>query len=232
TDRYNIVYDNPILKTRYPFRFLDEHDGEYSGKIIQGNSTTLFDGSFSSVVDAFGTLKLPNGIVLNDVLRVKTIESRKEYYCQTHKYEEIKYVWYAQNFRYPVFINTISISDYDKSIVRTSNSYVNIAALTPTEKKSVVEKKSTNQSPSVDIVYSLYPNPVEHEVTIQYTLPHAAKVSIAVYSLSNICERKLVDAQQQNMGTYSYSYAPRYPGIYFVRFAFGSKVYTEKIVKK
>ncbi|MGL4956821.1 MAG: T9SS type A sorting domain-containing protein [Bacteroidales bacterium] len=230
TDRYNIVYDNPILKTRYPFRFLDEHDGEYSGKIIQGNSTTLFDGSFSSIVDGYGTLKLPNNIVLDNVLRVKTVEERTEFYCQAHHYEEVKYVWYSQDFRYPVFIQTISTSTLNNTPKQTVNSYVNVDALVPVKTSQYVNTPFLE--PSVDVEYRVYPNPVETTININYILPFEAKVSVAIYSVANVCERKLVDGQQQVAGTYSYTYAPRYPGIYFIRFAFGNKVYTEKIVKK
>jgi len=47
-----------------------------------------------------------------------------------------------------------------------------------------------------------------------------------------MCVKKIVEGKQQSAGYYSYSYAPDFPGTYFVRFAFGDKVYVEQIIKK
>ncbi len=78
----------------------------------------------------------------------------------------------------------------------------------------------------------IYPNPVQSEANITYTLPEDMKVNVAVYSSSSVCLSKIVDGQYQSAGSYTYSYAPQAPGIYFVRFAFGDKVYVEQIVKR
>ncbi len=232
TSDHSLVYENPVLKTKYPFNFLDQHSGEYSGYIAQGAQKYVIDGVFSSEVDAYGTLMLPNGVTLNNVLRVKTIETQRQHYCNMNTYTEVKYLWYAQNFRYPVFVSIFTTNEMNGRKNERETSHISVAALTPVVAPA---KPSAPVQPKVavrEVEHLIYPNPVQNEASITYTLLEDAKVSVAVYSSSSVCLAKLVDGQQQSAGGYSYSYKPQYPGIYFVRFAFGDKVYVEQLVKK
>jgi hypothetical protein len=223
---FSILYEQPVLKTRYPFGFLDQHSGEYAGYMVQGASKTPITGAYSSEVDGYGTLKLPNGVTLRNALRVKTTE---QLYGAASGMTEVKYLWYAQEFRYPVFV-VFQYTGIQGSAANTS--YVNVAALTPPPADAAAQQPVTESKPAPEVTHSVYPNPVKDVASVTYTLPSACKVSVAVYSASSVCVRKLVSGEQQAAGTYTYSYAPEAPGIYFVRFAFGEKTYTEQIVKQ
>jgi hypothetical protein len=235
TNGYSIVYENPVLKTRYPFGFLDQHSGEFSGYIAQGNSNVAVEGAYSSEVDGYGTLTLPNGVTLSNVLRVKTTEEQKRLYSNAVSTTEVKYLWYSQDFRYPVFVtihHNIEQPEGAKNVSKSS--YVNIAALSAPQKVAdgVGDEQPLAGDDLPKVEYDVYPNPVHEVAAITYKLPYDAKVSIAVYSVTSVCVRKIVNNEFQTAGEYAYTYAPDVPGTYFVRFAFGDNVYTEQIVKK
>lgn len=233
---YSIVYENPVLKTRYPFGFLDQHSGESSGYIAQGQSKTPLEGAYSSEADAYGTLKLPNGVTLSNVLRVKTTETQKRLYGSTTvSTTEVKYLWYAQDFRYPVFVTIQHYADQpDGPKSLSKSSYLNIATLSAPQAPagSVASEQPTGNADLPEVAYSIFPNPVQDAAAISYTLPYEAKVSVAVYTIASVCVRKIVNNELQTPGEYTYSYTPATPGTYFVRFAFGDEVFIEQIVKK
>ncbi|MDR0687287.1 MAG: T9SS type A sorting domain-containing protein [Prevotellaceae bacterium] len=231
---YNVVYENPVLKTRYPFGFLDQHSGEFTGYIAhQGGSKTLVEGTYSSEVDGYGSLKLPNGVTLNNVLRVKTTEVQKRLAGSAYDIEEEKYLWYSQDFRYPVFV-TIHLSSGGANGAATvsKSSYVSVAALSAPPAPASSGGSGGLPAPAPDVEHSIYPNPVADVANITYKLPSDATVSIAVYTTTSVCIRKIVTNELQAAGEYSYSYTPSVAGTYFVRFALGDKTYTEQIVKK
>ncbi|MDR2813661.1 MAG: T9SS type A sorting domain-containing protein [Prevotellaceae bacterium] len=231
---YSVVYENPALKTRYPFGFLDQHSGEFQGYIAQGNSKTTVEGTYSSEVDGYGTLKLPNGVTLSNVLRVKTTEVQKRLYGSVVSSAEVKYLWYSQDFRYPVFVTIEHGSDLKEAKDANRSSYVNVAALSAPA-VAVSNTGNKQQAASVnlpEITYDIYPNPVKDAAAITYKLPYDAKVSVAVYTITSACVRKIVNNEFQTAGEYAYTYTPATPGTYFVRFAFGDKAYIEQIVKK
>jgi hypothetical protein len=232
TANYSVVYENPILKTKYPFNFLDQHSGEYYGYIAQGSQKYVIDGTFSSEVDGYGTLKLPNGITLNNVLRVKTTEAQKQYYCSMNTYTEVKYLWYAQEFRYPVFVSIVVTNEMNGKKSEGKSTHVSVAALTTVAAPAAKSEQPETRVAVREVEHLIYPNPVQTEASITYTLPEDTKVNVAVYSSSSVCLSKIVDGQYQSAGSYTYTYTPQAPGIYFVRFAFGDKVYVEQIVKK
>jgi len=227
---YSVVYEKPVLKTKYPFSYMDQHSGEYYGYIAQGEQKFVIDGAFSSEVDGYGTLKLPNGITLNNVLRVKTTEAQQQFYCSTNSYTEVKYLWYAQEFRYPVFVSINVTNEMNGRKSESKTAHVNVAALTPVAPVGNSDDNAKLATREVD--HKVYPNPVQSEANITYTLVEDTKVNIAVYSVANLCLSKIVDGKLQSAGKYAYSYTPQAPGTYFVRFAFGDKVYVEQIVKK
>jgi hypothetical protein len=236
---YNIVFEKPVLKTRYPFGYLDQHSGEFVGYIAQGNSKTAVEGTYSSEVDGYGTLKLPNGVTLKNVLRVKTTEAQKRLYGSAVNTTEVKYLWYSQDFRYPVFVIIQHITEQltGENAAQPANasnsSYVNVAALTaPPVNASNAGDVQAAEVALPEVKYDIYPNPIQDAATITYKLPYDAKVNIGVYTITSVCVRKIVHNEFQTAGEYTYSYAPTMPGTYFVRFAFGDKVYTEQIVKK
>lgn len=241
TQNFSVAYEKPVLKTRYPFGFLDQHSGNFLGYITQGDRKIPVDGFYSSEVDGYGAIKLPNGVTLNNVLRVKTTETQKfQQSGSSYDITEEKYLWYSQDFRYPVFV----VIQHGNNANGTANvvsksTYVSVAALSAPAVVAADEGSAAKYEPQAEelpalpeVEYSIYPNPVATAANITYTLPSDAKVIVAVYTAAGVCVRKLVNNELQSAGVYTYTYTPSAPGTYFVRFAFGDKTYTEQIVKK
>ncbi|MDR1343531.1 MAG: T9SS type A sorting domain-containing protein [Prevotellaceae bacterium] len=233
---YSVVYEKPVLKTRYPFGFLDQHSGEFLGHITQGGNKIPVEGSYSSEVDGYGTLKLPGGVTLSNVLRVKTTEVQKRLASNAYDFTEEKYLWYSQDFRYPVFVAILLSSGSAEGAASVSkSSYVSVAALSAppvAAGSAVADNEPQADAAAPEVEHSVYPNPVADAANITYSLPSDAKVSVAVYATTGVCVRKMVNNEVQAAGEYAYSYTPDVAGTYFIRFAFGNKTYTEQIVKR
>jgi len=78
----DLVYDNgAFIRIKFPFTAGNSwatpfYTGTQSGDFgIPGTIITVGNGSFSTSVDAFGTLTLPNGTILDSVVRTHVIEN-------------------------------------------------------------------------------------------------------------------------------------------------------------
>jgi hypothetical protein len=225
------VYEQPVLKIKYPFEYMDKHDGEYYGYLEQGSVKYAIDGNYSSEADAYGTLILPNNVVLKNVLRVRTVEAYKEYYCSTAEIEEEKYLWYAEGFRYPVFVCIHTTTKYNNKENVRKVSHANVAALEYVEPK-VEEPIKDAVKVAEAFTYQIFPNPVVDMASINYKLLGDSKVKVEVFDISGVCVAKLVNGEKQSSGYYQHTFAPNVSGTYVVRFTVGKKVYTEQIVKR
>ena len=223
---YIVSYEQPIIKTQYPQTYGSFFKGNFEGTIAYGNNILgNTSGSYSTQGDATGVIMLPNGVIL-PVLRVKTMERIDQWACGGTVTEVEKYLWYAQDTRYPVFVSmiitTTSLSDNTSTISRKSalNMDVNAPVL---------------KSAESDIAYTVSPNPFKDNLTINYSLPQSMKVGIELYDAQGMMLTAILPVQQQKEGEHSLTYnAAAYtqlPGVYFLKLRFGEKTYSEKIVK-
>ncbi|GHT73786.1 hypothetical protein FACS189456_4620 [Bacteroidia bacterium] len=228
---YSVVYDQPIVKTRFPQAYLDHHAGEFAGHINAPNSQVGVDGNYSTTVDAYGTIILTNGVTLNDVVRVKTTEAYKEHYPGAdHEVDVVKYLWYSADLRYPVFVTQIYNSKMGDNVYSQKTSHVSIAALNYVAPQT---KEANGLSVAADnVAFDVYPNPVKDVTNITYKLVNAAKVSLKVFDINGQCRQVVVNNEQQSEGNHQYTYAPATGGTYFVVLEIDGKRYTEQIVKK
>ena len=95
---HKLLLDKPVQKTVYPQKFNTRFSGNFSGNIFAEGSdkATRVEGTYSTHADAWGTLFLPDGVSLQ-ALRVRTTEA-------SGSRELVKYLWYTQETRYPVFV--------------------------------------------------------------------------------------------------------------------------------
>ncbi|MDO9511250.1 MAG: T9SS type A sorting domain-containing protein [Bacteroidales bacterium] len=102
------IYTNPETIITYPFIYDSEFNDTYTG--IGGNTNR--SGVSYGTADAYGTLLLPGGNVLRDILRVKTESAYFDYYEGLVKGTSItSYTWYQSGSKEPVFkfeITTLS----------------------------------------------------------------------------------------------------------------------------
>ncbi len=244
----SIIYDQPIKKVSYPFSYGDALAGNFSARTTYPNSTMehYMAGSYSSEGDGYGTLVLPNGRVLKNVLRLRTVEKYVEERCQSAEVEMVKYLWYIEEYRYPVFVtwnvkhvyaDGREVNSQASFCENSQVSFYATATLPQVEDKPVYgqdEDESGNALAAQSIQHSVYPNPYSDYMHITYTLDKPAPVNIALYSLSGNLVSEIVSGQVQD-GVQHVTYTPRssaeISGTYYLRLQFGDKVYVRALLK-
>jgi hypothetical protein len=222
----NTVYKliDPIVKTKYPQEYGTQFEGKYSGVVtIDGTDYSKpFEGTYSTHADATGTILLPDDVVL-PALRVRTTES-------TGTRELVKYLWYTQDVKFPIFV---TFEDYsiDKGGAKTLNyteSYLNTNLKNPGSVTGIKQIAG-------NVTYQISPNPFTEEINLNYTLPEATNVNIELFDIKGAKVATLVSNEIQT-GAVSVSknvaQHTSTPGVYMLKIKIGNKTYTEKIVKK
>ena len=214
----------PIVKTKYPQAYGTRFSGKFAGTYtVEGTDyTKQVEGTYSTEADATGVIILP-GDVSFPALRVKTTES-------SSSFERVKYLWYAQDVRLPLFVTFEDYSvaaDGTKKLL-TTQSYLN---LNTKQAKSPTDIQSPAANP---LSVQVFPNPFRDELQLTYSLPEKALVTVALYAPDGSKSVTLVSDQLQS-GTQTLSrnvskYTQQ-PGVYFLKITVGDKTYTEKLVK-
>ncbi len=241
-----IRYDRPITKMRYPFTYGDAVFGSFSANCFYGADHSLggnMAGNYSSEADAYGVLLLPNNVKLNNVLRVKTKESYVEEVCSNVHVELIKYLWYAPEYRYPVFVTWNITYTYENGQTSTVNesfyttksleSSVEPAPVTITVDPGIREEQ-VNTTTTPEVTYSVYPNPYNSYFHLTYTLEKETLVDIALFSSTGQYITHLVKSKRQD-GIQHITYNPHsanLAGFYFLRMTFDDKVYVQSLIKE
>ncbi|MEI6694626.1 MAG: T9SS type A sorting domain-containing protein [Bacteroidota bacterium] len=230
-----MYYTNPIQKMKYPFSFGDQIADTYSGyTVINGSQMNNFMGDYTVEADAFGTLMLP-GLMIKNALRVKTTKKWIENnMCSSSELSIVHYLWYAPGYRYPLM--NINISETQTGgmipITKRSASVYNIQQIDNPSLLGLNDAQGYDQS---DVSVILFPNPFTEKFSFSYFLAKELAVSIDLFDISGKHSGKVLSTQTQSAGmhkteisalTYSLT-----PGIYYLRFIFGNKVLTKKIVK-
>ncbi|MCL2098063.1 MAG: T9SS type A sorting domain-containing protein [Bacteroidales bacterium] len=237
-NNYSLMLDLPIKKMSYPFSYGHKLSGNFSGRILYDNSSLEFNraGSFSTEADAVGTLVMPDGQVLKNVLRVKFVEKYIEKACSDVDVNLVKYAWYIEEYRYPVFvIFEVTYSYPDGKVTAKNTAYVTTATLNQVADTPVYESETppTVKGEQAEIEHVVYPNPYSDNLHITYTLPQPVQVSISLYSLSGQLVSEIVSGKLQE-GVQHVTYTPKrseITGTYYLRLQFGNKVYVRALVK-
>jgi len=216
----SLQYTEPIVKTKYPQTYNTQFAGKFSGIYsIEGSDyTSQVEGTYSTHADAMGVIMLP-GDESFTALRVRTTEG-------TATFERVKYLWYVQDVRLPVFVTLEDYSikaDGTRKLVSTQ-SFLNTQTKNPITVQTLEDEFSCQISP----------NPFRDVIQITYSLPEEALVTVALYASGGTKLAALVSNQLQG-GTQTLSqdvskYAQQ-PGVYLLKITVGEKTYTEKLVK-
>ncbi len=225
-----IRYDKPIVRTPFPFSFGDYSTTNYSGTGLYYNVVeTHIWGTFQAHADAWGTLILPGGLVVNKVLRVKTEDHVFESGCTLFQTTNTKYMWYSEDFRYPILVVNQRIRFDGKDTTITNSTYYNetAAASLVAENMSLTSEISTDNS-----LFSVFPNPYQNEFHISYNLKKTTRVSIEIVNTLGVTLLTLVDNQEQN-GAHDYlcNSSKIGRGTLFVKIIFGNSVFMRKLIR-
>lgn len=222
-----LILSEPMQKTLYPQSYGTYFEGTFSGEMINKSNekSTPVSGANSTHADATGTLILPGGDTF-EVLRVHTTE-RMEY--NNVAYVTNKYLWYAQDVKYPLFVTFDShVENSDGKIYSSSKkSYVNInrAPAGPTQLKAV----------NNNVACTVSPNPFINTVEMSYFLPEATQVSIDLYTINGSKVTTLL-ANEIQSGNVNFakdiSAYTRSGEVYILKLTFGDKAQSVKLIKK
>ena len=221
TANSTLQYTEPIVKTKYPQTYNTQFSGKYAGTYtVEGsNYTCNVEGTYSTHVDGAGVILLP-GDVSFPALRVRTTEG-------TAKFERVKYLWYAQDVRLPLFVilEDYSIAADGTRKLLSAQTFLNTQAKSPTGIKSL----DINA-----IACQVFPNPFQNELQITYSVMEKALVTVELYSSSGSKLATLV-ANELQSGTQTLtqdvSKYTQQGGVYLLKITIGDKTYAEKLVK-
>ena len=223
-NRLVIRYDKGAEKMRYPFHYEDSYTGDFTAK----TPVSTIYGNYRIESDGYGTLKLPGGIVLQNVLRVKSTEDFVEEACNSVHAHTEKVSWYHPAYRYPVYVMFYRKEEYlNKEKPKIYRYGILSEAVQKRRKAAGMDKQEPRHS------YKVLPNPFVEEVRIQYELRAKAAVQIEVFNMQGRRVTMLQDKDQPK-GSYTIRFIPeRYtikPGNYLVKIMLGKQVNLEKLV--
>lgn len=219
-----IKYDKGARKMRYPFQYGDQYTGDFTGKTVV---STIY-GQYRVEGDGYGTLKLPGGKILNNVLRVKSTEDFVEQACNAVHARTEKYIWYHSDYRYPVYVMFYRKEAYtNREEPKVYRYGIMNKSLKNSQQATAIAKRGKKHS------HRLMPNPFMEETQIHYTLKAPAHVRLEVFDMKGNQVQVLKDGKE-SAGSYQLSFKPAQsgikPGSYLLKVVLGNQVNLEKLV--
>ncbi|MCX7985625.1 MAG: T9SS type A sorting domain-containing protein [Bacteroidales bacterium] len=220
-----LKYDKPIVKLKFPLNYGYKISGNYSGVQTCPSCSTTVSGTYEVFADAYGTIILPNQVVIDNVLRVK--QTRTIQFGQGSSITEITYRWYSADVRYPVFV----IIKY----VTPQHSYTSETAMyahAGTHKKSATAVEQTISNSTFEV----FPNPFDNQVTLRIKLANTSKLTIELYDLSGKLihsfykhHRFTAGEQDLVLSTEKFRLQNSY---YYLKISDGKQTWIEKVIKQ
>jgi len=235
SDNANIEFETPIKEMVFPFKYQSQISGEMKGIYtnLPSGKTEKIDGNYSVTADGWGTLILPNGVTLSNVLRVLYVKDYTQTMGNTMYNVTVKhYLYFAAESRYAV----LQIKDV-KSSCDCGCNYNELTACYNSGVASVAinEKSKPQTAPQIvpEFNYTLYPNPVEKELRVDYDILANAKVKINILDLSGKKVKTVVNAKQE-LGAYSAAANVENltNGTYVLEIQVNDNIYTEIFIKQ
>jgi len=232
TNNAKIEFEKPIKEMVFPFRYQSQISGEMKGTYtnLPSGTTETIDGNYSVIADGWGTLILPNGVTLKNVLRVVYVKE----YSQTMgnmRYDIMvkHYVYYAAESRYAVLqVNEAKITCDCACNYNDQAAFYN-PNVVPNNKPAQQIVSDNAQG----FTCTLYPNPAKTELRIDYNILSDAKIKISIIDIAGK-KLKTIANTKQELGAYSITAdVDRLPsGVYMLEFQVNGNVYTERFIKK
>lgn len=85
------------------------------------------------------------------------------------------------------------------------------------------------EEPIETIPFSFKATSLSSRISVKYSLPYGSDVLLTVYDVSGKVVARLADGMKQS-GSHAVTWSPKTDGIYFVRFSYERKTFTEKVV--
>lgn len=254
-----LQYKEPYVMSVYPVNFGKTVYSSYStqGK-YSGTEPIATNGEVETIADAFGMMILPDGDTISPVLRVKTsqtiIDQIKNENMETVTDQKVleTYCWYTKGYRYPIFETVRNINLADSTMLFGTSFFF------PPQDHYYLETDPENQKllnelwdvkdeqiiqadakeddlPKLEdyITYKIYPNPVDTELNIAYTMKEDATVNFELYYMGGALARK-IERLNQSIGDHSETIncSGLMQGNYVLRITVNNTFENEKILKR
>lgn len=220
-----MTFHQPYVRMIYPFAYGDKFDGEYYGTYhYSEDKQAPIAGSYRVEADAFGSLILPGGHEVSDVLRVVSVRSHDILLGTPNRYEITSYRWYARDERFPLAV----LTSYSSTACGQGNISYQAAYRIP----NAVKKEPAQAVPVLTHI-SIYPNPVENHFTIDYSLHSSSHVLMVMYDNTGKKIATLVEGERKAGAHKEYIEVERYsmkPGLYFLRSQIGEQIESTSFV--
>ena len=211
------VFDvNEAKLLDYPFANGDSFSDTYSGTLTSPAGTSALSGEIDVTIDGQGTLNLPNGVSMTDVIRLKSSDSS---YTSTMFGDVIikrtVYEYYnLSNSNLPVLIiATVEINSLAINNAETIVLYAN----------DPLQYVGVNENGSIDFTVS--PNPSSDIVTISGELSDDAVAAIIDQNGRVLITTAVSNGSKLDISTFN-------NGMYFVKISDNGTSTTKTIVKK
>lgn len=223
-----IRFTTPMVDLRFPFKYGDAVTGAMDGSYSSVNETSKITGVYTNTADATGTLILPNGDRVENVLRVKyKREYDQEYLGTPYHFSVTMYKFYITEYAYPIVSLQYVKTDCDCACKSEyQKNYINYSF-----EKS---KKEDDCNKSLKrLEYSIYPNPVENDMSINFKVKEAGKIRMDLMDLNGQILELVTDKNYEE-GEYTIkTNINRFatPNI-FLRIEDKNGSYSEKIIRR
>ncbi len=227
TDKAEIKFQQPLVELTYPFAYGDEISGQMNGTYTDDAFTTVpITGNYHIKADAWGTLVLPDGVRLVNVLRVTSIrEYDHEFSGSNYHFTVKRYAFYAPNQRYAV----LQIKDVIYDCINCACDGTQYSALFNSQLRSTDEPLST----ATRFKYTVYPNPFERDLKIDYSVEKDTRIKINLVDMMGREVKRILN-KQHDAGEYKINVdMSRFHASNFIlRMQVDDILYTEKLIKK
>jgi len=242
TEDYELFYEKPVKRMVYPFSYNDFISGEVkSSAVFRQNYNIDIIGNYTLKADAYGVVMLP-GNIMKKVLRVKQTTNTVQFSkCHVIEVQTQRYVWYAADEKFPLISTIITERQFaNGETERSEKTFINERVYHCKDERVYHNDDyplttSVFEGESGFLNYSVFPNPFNDDIKINYELAEKTNMHIGIYDVTGKRVYDLVSNEKQPQGVYSYrlnaSDISLTPGIYFIKFEFDNNVITEKIIR-
>lgn len=227
----NAVFTNSLDQLHYPMHYMDSFNDAYAGTIFVTYLGTPFAGNETgtahTVIDGWGTLKLPGGVIDTAVLRVHTVQNFVDSaYIITSMvgagFVINTYTWYMAGYHSALL--TIAIMDQVSG--PTTGTYVHNKTIAYAK----IYPLSVAMVSNIANTLQLYPNPATNELNIQFDAVNTDKVSISLLDVTGRTIADISHAATSGVQLIKYNTSSLAKGVYMIRIASGSETITRKVV--
>lgn len=250
-------YTRPLFVMSYPFNYGQKIEEPYTSEVVySGEHSLVTHGSLTLEADALGTLILPSGDTIRQVVRVHSVQTimddarKRTTNFIAYGMQMETWRWYAKGYRYPLFETSRAVNTLSKTkeaIFTTAfyyppqfhayleNDFANQIIHENTKKETADElkKPATGHAIEKDNWYcDFYPNPVNTELFIEYTVKTTAQVTLALYTLDGRMLQIIPSQQKQpGMHTEKFDCSRLSTGSYVLRLGVDNEIESRVIIK-